>query len=523
MTRKPLLSITASLCLALAIVLTILAGCRPTCDSVPTEALGSVRIVNAVSNSTLLLVYIDGKLFDSCWYDIDNKYAKANPTHIFGYRTTYLSDGSGLRAGLHHVAGMDANTRDTVATWDGVLHEYRQTLIFPGKMNGSALQTPQDKQNPDRRVRYLNDNTRNPEARSFARFVEAVPDIGGTSAQGLDVYFSNTPTIVAGQPHPDLRIRFDSISHNDGLDNGSGLDSNDYLEFPAQVPGLLIMPVNDTMTGDAILNFPHTLPTSSFLATILVRGEINPIGTEPIASVLVLEDAQQSPGNFAFDILSTGARIVNATNYDSISLLISSSNDQTVGFPRGGIAPFPGQEKVINIIQDSVSEYMPLGTFASFYDFWFAHSPSPGDTVFRFTTELDAAASGLRIPLVESNVRYTFIAIDTIPNDAGNSGVNLLELVDTVASPTNTGKGRVRFVNTTADYTAKFTFAGKPYSMAPRNITYADTTVNTYSIQVTGAGTPVTITIPVQNATPTTVFFMPSVAGNPIPYRITTQ
>ena len=59
---------------------------------------------------------MDGKLFDSCWYDIENKYATngINPNRRFcGYRTTYLSDKTPLRAGLHHVAGMDATSRDT--------------------------------------------------------------------------------------------------------------------------------------------------------------------------------------------------------------------------------------------------------------------------------------------------------------------------------------------------------------------------------------------------------------------------
>ncbi len=522
MTRRTIRSLAVAACLLIAAIVAIVPGCRPSCDSIPTEGLASVRILNAVSNSALLLVYVDGKLFDSCWYDIDNKYYNWNHNHVFGYRNTYLSDGSELRAGFHHVAGMDATTRDTVATWNGVLNQYRQSLIFPGKMNGAPSQTPQDRQNSDRRVRYMNDVTRGPEARSFARFINAVPDIGGTSAGGLDVYFANTPTTVSGKAHPDLRIHFDSISYNNGLDIGTGLDSNDYLEFPAQVPGLLIMPVNDTNTNDAILNFPHPLPTSEFLATIVVRGETNPSGTDPIASVLVLEDGQQAQGNFAFDILSLGVRMVNATKYDSLSLLISNPLDETPSTPRTfSNLPYPTQIKVTDITPDSVSDYMALGTTPPYYTFWFGSFPNSSDTLFHFSSNDSDKVATVIIPPLNPNTRYTFVAIDTIPHDAGKAGINLLELVDSVSTPDNVALGRVRFVNATSDYSASFTFSGQKISLGKRGIAYADTAAGTYTISInSGAGS---ITLPVQSGSPTTVFFMPAQPGDPIPYRISTQ
>ena len=517
------MSTTGSIaCLCFAVSLTILVGCRPSCDSAPTEALGSVRIVNAVSNSPLLLVYVDGKLFDSAWYDVLNKYAALNPKHIFGYRTTYLSDGSPLRAGLHHVAGMDAMSRDTVATWDGVLHGYNQTLIFPGKINGSPNQTPEDHQNPNRRVRYLDDVTRGPEIPSYARFVQAIPDIGGTNAEGLDVYFANTPKTSAGQAHPNLRIRFDSISNNNGLDNGTGMDPNDYLEFPQNVPGLLIMPINDTDPNDAILNFPHALPTTGFLVTIIVRGETNPVGDDPIPSVLVVVDGQPL-GPVVLDIESIGVRIVNATRYDSLSLLISDPTNQNQAVPRTfSNTPYSSQASVTDIIPDSVSDYMPLGVGPSYYNFWFGSLPNSSDTVFHFSSNASAQGT-LIIPPMEANMRYTFVAIDTIPNDAGNSGISLLELFDTVSNPVNSGMGRVRFVNTTCDYTAEFNFAGQNFSMKQGDVTFADINTGTYSVSISGGGKNALISIPVQSGTPTTVFFMPSNPFNPLPYCISTQ
>jgi hypothetical protein len=507
MTRKLTLAFTAYAAIA---TLAIMAGCRPSCDSIPTEGLASVRILNGVSNSSLLLVYVDGKLFDSCWYDIEDKYYNWNHNHVFGNRSTYLSDGTGLRAGLHHVAAMDATSRDTVATWDGILHDYDQTLIFPGKMNGSPLQTPQDRQNPGRRARYLDDITRNPETRSFARFIDAVPDIDGESAEGLDVYFSKTPTTDSGKAKPDLRIRFDSISHNNGLDNGNGLDSNDYLEFPANIPGLLIMPINDTVLDDAILVVPYSLNTGGLLFTIVIRGETEPTCGDPSASTVLLEDGQQSQGTFSDEIQSFLIRLVNASRYPKLSLLIKGPGDAG---PRAGIPAGAGQQ-VLDLGTDSVGGYLPLNpTFDGSSDYWFSlndNSSNP-DTVFHFKY-MDVA-----------NERSTFIAIDTIPHNTGTPGIDSMVLADTVCNPTNTANGRVRFVNTSPDYIANFTFAGKSFSMKQRSIAYADTATGNYSIPLVGGSASTTMSIPVENQTPTTVFFMPSDANDPLPYRITTQ
>ncbi len=506
MIRKPTLVLTVIASLVIATSFTMLNGCKPSCDSVPTEGLASVRFLNAVSNSTLLLVYVDGRLFDSAWYDIGNKYYKWNKNHVFGYRTTYLSDGSGLRAGLHHVAAMDAQSRDTIATWDGILHDYRQSLVFPGKISGSSLQTPEDRQTTNRRVRYLDDIVREPENASFARFVDAVPDIGGTSAGGLDVYFSKTATTVGGIAKPDLRIRFDSISHNNGLDNGTGIDSNDYIQFPSNVPGLLVLPVNDTNIEDAILNVQYNFGTSRFLATVLIRGETDPTCDDPITSTILLEDGLESQGSVSVEIQSFAIRMVNASRYPNLSLLIKGPADAA---PRAGIPAGAGLG-VLDLRADSVGEYIPLNpVYDQNADFWFAKSDDTSSILFHF----------FHADYV--NQRATFIALDTIPhNTSGIAGIDSMILADTVCVPTDPTKGRVRFVNTSADYIANFTFAGKPFSLKQRGVAIADTTVGIISLQINST---TTITIPVQNVTPTTVFFMPSDPNIAIPYRISTQ
>src|SRR5581483_5089913 len=85
-------------------------GCQPSCDNLPTESLATVRIVNAITNAPQLLIYIDGKFFDSAVYDVNQ--------NSFGYRTTYKSDGSQLRSGVHHVVALDNATHDSVVTWN---------------------------------------------------------------------------------------------------------------------------------------------------------------------------------------------------------------------------------------------------------------------------------------------------------------------------------------------------------------------------------------------------------------------
>jgi hypothetical protein len=508
MTRKPITALAVSASLALVFSLAAMSGCRPSCESIPTEGLANVRILNAVSNSPLLLVYVDGKLFDSCWYDVANKYYKWNHNHVFGYRTTFLSDGSGLRTGLHHIAAMDATSRDTVATWDGILSGYKQSMIFPGKMNGSALQTPQDNENPDRRTRIFNDITRNPEARSFARFFDAVPDIGGESAEGLDVYFNDTPTIVSGNAKPDLRIRFDSISRSNGLDDGTGNDSNDYVEFPLTVPGLLIMPVGNTDVNDAILNVPYSFVSNGLLFTIVIRGETDPTCNDPAASVILLEDGQNSQGSFSTEIESFYVRLVNASRDTNLSLLIKGEFDAS---PRAGI-PAGAGEQVLNLGTDSVGEYLPLSpTYDEDSHYYFSTTTDTNNIVFQFY-ENDSA-----------NTRWTYIAIDTIRDNTGTPGIDTMILADTVCNPTNTNNGRVRFVNTSPDYTATFTFAGKSFTMKQRSVMFADTAVGNYSIPLSGGSASTTMTIPVDNQTPTTVFFMPSNPSNPLPYHISTQ
>jgi|GEM_PF-3188629 len=499
MTQKPIVTFLAFLGLALAAASAMLAGCQPTCDSLPTESLAQVRIVNAVSNSSLLLVYIDGKLFDSAWYDVGNKYFNSNPNHIFKGRDTYLSDGSPLHSGLHHVVAVDATTRDAVVEWDGILYNHRQSLIYLGKVNGSPEQMP--------RVLYLNDVLRGPATASFARFVHAVPDILGDTGS-LDVYFSSTPKIIAGVAKPDIRIRFGHISTAQGGDNGTGLSANDYYQFPAQVSGILIMPVGDTVLSHAILSVPYSNSTSGILATIVIRGETQPTCADPTASTMVLEDGQQSAEGISFEVQSFAVRLVNASRYPNLSLLIKGQYDTE---PRAGV-PQGGGLGVLNLGPDSVGAYIPLNPiYHQDADFWFSKSNTNTDTVFHFY-RIDYA-----------NERSTFIAIDKIPHNTGTPEMDSIILQDTVCSPADPTKGRIRLVNTSADYTATFSLGGINFSMKQRDVHTVDVPIGSHSFTVTdGNSNSTTVSYDLTHDQPITIFFMPSDAGHPIPYRVST-
>jgi hypothetical protein len=503
MIQKPILALAVGVIFALTV-----SGCKPSCDIVPTETPAQVRIFNAVSNSSLLLVYVDGKLFDSAWYDIDNKYYSWNRNHTFGYRTTYLPSGLPLHPGLHHVAAMDATSRDTVSTWDGILRGSRQSLIFIGKMNSDVAHKPSAK--------YLDDVVRNTSAQySYARFVDAVVDI-----QGLDVYFSTRDT-----GKPSISLAYGTISDAQGGDKGTGLSANDYFQIPPQDSGLLIQPEGDTSLNDNIFSSTYGFSTNGLLLTIVARGETKPVGADPTASMTALEDGNSSAGTVTVDIQNFGVSLVNATHYDSLSLMISNPNDQNDLIPRTITNKAYGtQQKVTIIPPDSVSEYMALSTLAIiYYNFWFGFQPYQQDTVFHFTSNPLGKVPPLIIPTLEPNFRYTFVAIDTIAHDASNAGISLLELFDTVSVPGNVAIGRVRFVNTTADYTASFTVAGQSFSMAQRNVQYVDAPAGPISFQVNGGAATGTVTFNLSNATPATVFFFPADASDTIPYRVSTQ
>jgi hypothetical protein len=498
---------TAVVCLILGFAVSIANdGCRPTCDSIPNESTASVRILNAVSNVDILLIYIDGKLFDRAYYNLAD-YSNAGLN--FTYRGTYISDGSPLTAGQHHIVAIASGagaSADTVLQSDLILYNHLQSIECIGKLNGTPAQKPT--------TVYLDDVLRSQQVNSYARFVDAVPDISG-----MDVYFNSIAI-----PPPNIRMHYGKISDAQGGDSGTGLSANDYFEFPLTVNGLIITPIGDTSQADYIANSTYSLPTTELLVTIVVRGETKPSGKEPTISTLVIEDGIGGGGTYNFELQTSEIRLVNASHYPSMSLMIANPNDKNDSVPRTTTnKPYATQEKVTNITQDSVSNFMGLNPNEPYYKFWFASSDNNSDTVLRFTTDQHDSLTRIVIPTLLANGRYTFVAIDTIKDDPGNSGLTLLELLDTVSSPSDSTMERVCFVNTTADYTANFTFGGQSFKMKQRDVGFIDVPLGAYNFQVTDAGTSGTVSFNVVAGMPTTVFFMPSQPGNPVPYSVSTQ
>jgi len=469
-------------------------GCQPSCDNLPTESLATVRIVNAITNAPQLLIYIDGKFFDSAVYDVNQ--------NSFGYRTTYKSDGSQLRSGVHHVVALDNATHDSVVTWNGPLYDHRQTLVIFGRENSGTAEAP--------RTLYLDDVDRAPDVKySLVRFVDVIPDLSG-----VDVYFADSLKAA-----PDLHLTFGTISDAQGGNAGTGLSPNDYVQIPLNSKGILVLPAGDRDTNDQIFSEPYPFASQNFLSTIVMQGAYHPTGSEPTISLLVLADGEIEKIPFIFWLQTFGIRMVNATPLDSITLLVASANDQNLGVPRSiGYAPFSGQQNVTDVLKDSVSPYMGFSTSAAWFDFWFGPDTKPADTLFRFTT--NSSGFGYKIPPIQPNDRWTFIAIDTIAHNTGPSGMSVFELLDTVSAPPDPSIGRVRFVNTSADYTATFTFHGKSFTLAQRGVGYADAPVGHYSVPVSGGGASGTLTFNVASGT-ITIFLLPE-QGSTIPYTVQT-
>src|ERR1700733_6266818 len=96
---------TAAVCLILAFAVSLAnEGCKPYCTSIPEESPATVRIFNAVSNVDILLIYMDGKLFDRAYYKLDTYGVGGVPN--FGYRSNFISDGAILTAGQHHIVAI---------------------------------------------------------------------------------------------------------------------------------------------------------------------------------------------------------------------------------------------------------------------------------------------------------------------------------------------------------------------------------------------------------------------------------
>ena len=430
-----------------------LSGCLPTCDGLPPARNASVRAINAVTNTSELDVYIDGKLFDRALYQIENY---TNPP--FGYRNTFISDGSALVAGVHQLTVVrPGTTPDTLLTESRTLVDQRQSLLYMGRYHGTSAQRT--------KVLYLLDQVRARDTgKTLARFVDAVSDL-----DTIDTYFSKYAKVSGGALAPDLRIGYGQISDSAGSNTGTGRSPHDYMLVPRSTDGLRVTIKGDTSGSGSILTIPYWFQGSGFLATIITRGESKPIGQEATVSTIVLEDGEQGYGNYTFNNQSYGVRLVNATRWDSVSLLVKGLRD-------GGIrTDVPSQSVVLNVHRQIITGYWPLTVlYHGIADFYLSQIPN-------MSTVLPAAhvrdTSG-------ANARYLFVAMDTAANGAPMTDAKLLIVPDTLTVPADNAFGRVRFVDACPDHAVSFTIDGKPITMHQGDVTILDVHRMSYTVPI---------------------------------------
>ena len=162
-------------------------------------------------------------------------------------------------------------------------------------------------------------------------------------------------------------------------------------------------------------------------------------------------------------------RLVNATRWDSVSLLVKGLRD-------GGIrTDVPSQSVVLNVHRQIITGYWPLTVlYHGIADFYLSQIPN-------MSTVLPAAhvrdTSG-------ANARYLFVAMDTAANGAPMTDAKLLIVPDTLTVPADNAFGRVRFVDACPDHAVSFTIDGKPITMHQGDVTILDVHRMSYTVPI---------------------------------------
>lgn len=484
-----------------------LQSCQPTC-TLPTQAFASVRLENAVTNVDKIDLYIDNKLFDQSFYDLGSN---GIGTRDFGYESTFLADGSTLQPGSHHLVARRSSDAALLSDTVLLLKDHRQSLLYIGRMEGTLAQKPQ--------LRYLDDAVRAVDtSKSLVRFVHAVSDM-----PGLDVYFHKSIQVVGGKPKPDLVLSYGNISDEMGGGTGTGKLPTDYFSIPTSgTDGLLVTAKGDTSNVVVRLTIPFS--STGFLATIVIRGQSQPVGQEHAVSTITIEDGQQSNGTYNGDFQIYGIRLANATRFDSLSLLMLSSPPDDAKFgPRSTRnTPLPLQQRVLLVPRGSIGrtadsqQYMPLSpSDHGVCDFWLCGiDPPPYSVLHPTDTPYHFRKTSF------ANDRYTFVGIDSTPLNGGASRYGVIQLRDTVSLPADAGFGRVRFVNASPDHKMNFTFGGTTFAMNQGDIRLADAKIGHYTVTVSDGAKSGTIDFDLPPQLPITIILLPVNGANQFPYVI---
>jgi hypothetical protein len=483
--------------------LAVIAGCEPTCDSVPTQSLAHIRIVNAVGNVPVFAVIIDHntkKVFDSVYFEM----ASYRAPHQFGYRTKYMDRVSNLTAGTHILTLLDAagtaipvfdpakNTMDT--NMSIVFSGKDETIIFGGLRSSTT--------EPVHMLHLQDELRRSDTSKSLLRFVQV-----GTDIPGIDLFFYNKNQ--APTPPANLSLAFPQITYQDGSGKGTGTSRDDYVSVKT-ADTTLITVSGDLSVAGQIVKIPYYLSSHGLYGTVVIRGRGAPVDNQPTLSVLYIPDGPEFSGTWQINYQFYEVRLVNATRLDTISLLVHNPLTKTEqDQARGNV---PQQEVVFNITEDSVSRYWRLtqdfhGTAR------FVVSKSHYDL-----TGFDSIPGGSNVLTMNVNDRYTFIETETNPL-GGAEGHSIIMLRDSLSEPSQASVGRVRFVNASPDHST-ITIAGVGQLQARGSILTADLAVGTQTLIVSDGTNSATITVSVSHDTPINVIFTAAKPGKPFPFTV---
>lgn len=476
--------------IAITASLAIIAGCEPTCDSVPTQSLAHLRIVNAVPDVPLLNIVFDhdtSKLFDKAYYEMD-RYTSRH----FNYQSKFLTGGGSLASGSHAITATDS-LGNVIFDTTLILSNKDETLVIAGLHHGSEAQ----------RVvgRLLNDELRSSDkSRSLLRFVQAVPDI-----PGIDLFFYQTaPTLP-----PNIRIQFPQITDKAGSGNGTGFSADDYVTV-TNADTTLITVTGDLTAAGEIVKIPYYLSSHGLFGTVIIRGRGAATDGQPTTSVLFIPDGPEFSGGWQINYQFYEVRLVNATRIDSLYLLAHDAIKEIDKGPRNNI---PQQPVVFHITPDAVSQYWRLTT--TFHP----------NATFSVATKQSPSSDADYIDSIKgsyfNNERLTLIEMRT---PAGSqTGYSILRLEDTLSLPGNVGMARVRFVNASPDHPQVTVSAGSTTIASltgEGSVTTKDIPISTTSLTVSDGTNTATVPITLANDTPITVIFTVATATKPFPYTI---
>ncbi len=446
----------------------ILSGCTAPC-TYPDQRGVKIRIVNAMPDMPVITVFINGKV---CVQDFPY-----NLPLTFGYITQY-HDGTPLVASDSTlvVVTSDASGKDTVARGRISINFNRQTLVVMGR---GHIKSPQPETSL---LARLDDEAEQKDPnKTLIRFLHAIPDL-----PALDIYYSGDAT-----GKPDTTIQYGVVNRHFVRD---------------KVQGITV-----TESGNpknVIFSFPHSfIFPNGFFITIIIRGEVKPIGMDFTVSPLILSD--EAIGNSILELKTFEVRLVNATR-DTQSLWIRSTTvaPENVLNPRGsnlGVANYPNQERMLNLPPKMTSEVIPLNMGLNYSTtFWFAKNNNISDTSLSF------------IDMAQNDGRYSKIAVEeNLFNSGTTKPPSHLSLADTMSYPVG-DFGRVRVINLSPDHqSVTITIGGKNATLNFKEVQFFDVPMGSQMIQIKDGSATGSQAFTVLRARPMSIYILPETSATP--------